>query len=143
MHNPRSGLEERALRGAGRGSLLRAELQQLQQPGILRPQPRQLSRNRHRNLTHDDTLATNDYALNADRRPRMTATIKTVTAVLALSGEKIRRVSRTDRGVCRKSAARRPVPGRSGSEVGVELGSPLLEFGQFCPQAPDLAVDVL
>jgi hypothetical protein len=40
MHNPRSGLEERALRGAGRGSLLRGEPQQLQQPGILRPQPR-------------------------------------------------------------------------------------------------------
>ena len=73
----------------------------------------------------------------------MTATIKSVAAVLALSDEKIRRISRTDRGVCRKPAARRPVPGRSGSEAGVELGLPLLEFGQFCPQAPDLAVDVL
>lgn len=73
----------------------------------------------------------------------MTATTKTATAVVALSDEKIRRISRTDRGVCRKSAARRQVPGRSGSEVGAELGSPLLEFGQFCPQAPDLAVDVL
>jgi hypothetical protein len=40
MHDPRSGLEERALRGAGQGSLLRAEPEQLQQPGILRPQPR-------------------------------------------------------------------------------------------------------
>jgi hypothetical protein len=100
------------------------------QPGL---QPHQLSLNRHRNLTHDDTLSTNDYALNSDRRPRMTATIKTVTAVLALSDEKIRIISRTDGGVCRKSAARRPVPGRSGSEVGAELGSPLLQLGQFCP----------
>jgi len=73
----------------------------------------------------------------------MTATIKSVTAVRALSDERFEEFFRTDRGVCRKSAARRAVPGRSGSEVGAELGSPLFEFGQFCPQAPDLAVDVL
>jgi hypothetical protein len=30
---------------------------------------------------------------------------------------------------------------RSAAEVGVELGSPFLEFGQFGPQAPDLPVD--
>ena len=82
-------------------------------------------------------------ALNTDRRPRMTATIKAVTAVLALSDGEIRIISRTDRGVSRKSMARRAVPGRSGSEVGAELGSPLLELDQLCPQAPDLTVDVL
>ena len=32
-------------------------------------------------------------------------------------------------------------PGRLLSEIGAELGSPLLEFGQLGPQAPDLAVD--
>ena len=73
----------------------------------------------------------------------MTATIKTATAALALSGQKIRRIFRTVRGVCRKPAARRPLPGRSGSEVGAELGSPFLELGQFRAQAPDLAVDAL
>jgi len=57
MHNPRSGLEEGTLRRARRGSLLRAELQQLQQPGILRPQSRQLSLNRRRDLSHADTLS--------------------------------------------------------------------------------------
>jgi hypothetical protein len=31
--------------------------------------------------------------------------------------------------------------GRLLSEIGAELGSPLLEFGQLGPQAPDLAVD--
>ena len=33
------------------------------------------------------------------------------------------------------------MPGRLLSEIGAELGSPLLEFGQLGPQAPDLAVD--
>ena len=68
MHNPRSGLEEGGLRRAGRGSLLRGELQQLQQPGILRPQPRQLSLNRHRDLTHADTLSTYEHSLNGHQR---------------------------------------------------------------------------
>jgi hypothetical protein len=34
MHNPRSGLEERALRGAGRGSLLRGEPTALKNPEL-------------------------------------------------------------------------------------------------------------
>jgi hypothetical protein len=73
MHNPRSGLKEGTLRGARRGSLLRAEPQQPEQPGILRPQPRQLSLNRHRDLTHDDTLSANDHALNRHQHKRMIA----------------------------------------------------------------------
>ena len=73
MHNPRSGLEEGSLRRAGRGSLLRGEPQQLQQPLILRPQPRQLSLNRHRDLTHDDTLSANDHALNRHQRKQVIA----------------------------------------------------------------------
>ncbi|MFI5068229.1 MAG: hypothetical protein ACHP9Z_30195, partial [Streptosporangiales bacterium] len=36
---------------------------------------------------------------------------------------------------------RHTTPGRLLSEIGAELGSPLLEFGQLGPQAPDLAVD--
>jgi hypothetical protein len=36
------------------------------------PQPRQLSLNRHRDLTHDDTLSTNNHALNRHQRKRMT-----------------------------------------------------------------------
>ena len=36
---------------------------------------------------------------------------------------------------------RHTTPGRLLSEIGAKLGSPLLEFGQLGPQAPDLAVD--
>jgi hypothetical protein len=36
---------------------------------------------------------------------------------------------------------RHTTPGCLLSEIGAELGSPLLEFGQLGPQAPDLAVD--
>jgi hypothetical protein len=46
---------------------------ELQQPGILRPQTRRLSLNRHRDLTHDDTLSANDRALNRHQRKRMIA----------------------------------------------------------------------
>ena len=53
MHQPRRRLEEGSLRGAGRRCLLRG---QLEQSGILRPQPCQLSLNRCRNLRHEDTL---------------------------------------------------------------------------------------
>lgn len=54
MHRPRRRLEIRRLRRARRGGLLRA---QLQQPGVLRPQPRQLSRNRRRNISHAHNLS--------------------------------------------------------------------------------------
>ncbi len=73
MHHPGRCLEEGSLRRAGRGSLLRGEPQQLQQPRVLRPQPRQLSLNRHRDLTHDDTLSANDHALNRHQRKRVMA----------------------------------------------------------------------
>jgi len=36
---------------------------------------------------------------------------------------------------------RHTTPGRLLAEIGAELGSPILEFGQLGPQAPDLAVD--
>jgi hypothetical protein len=61
VHESRRGLEVGGLRGAGRGSLLRGELQQLEQPGILRPQPRQLSLNRRRYISHGHKLSTCSY----------------------------------------------------------------------------------
>ncbi|HUY47144.1 MAG TPA: sigma factor-like helix-turn-helix DNA-binding protein [Streptosporangiaceae bacterium] len=54
-----------ALRGAGRGGLLRGEPQQPQQPRVLRPQPRQLSRNRGRDLSHADKLSRHDQRLGS------------------------------------------------------------------------------
>jgi hypothetical protein len=36
---------------------------------------------------------------------------------------------------------RHTTPGRLLAEIGAELGSPILEFGQLGLQAPDLAVD--
>ena len=53
-------LEEGGLRGAGRGSLPRGQIQQLEQPRVLRPQPRPLSLDRHRDLSHENTVSMRD-----------------------------------------------------------------------------------
>src|SRR5260370_12894406 len=50
-------LPRRIRAGAGRGRLLRTELEQLQQPGIFRPQPRKLSRNLGGNGGHAGNLS--------------------------------------------------------------------------------------
>jgi Reverse transcriptase (RNA-dependent DNA polymerase) len=55
-------LEEPGLPRTRGSRLLRSHLQQPQEPGVLRPQPRQLSLNRHRDLSHDDTLSATDHA---------------------------------------------------------------------------------
>jgi hypothetical protein len=55
--NPGRCLEEAGLRRAGRSSLPRGQPQQLQQPRVLRPQPRQLSLNHHRDLSSSAACA--------------------------------------------------------------------------------------
>ena len=52
MHHSRRCLEEGGLPRYRRGGLLRGQPQQLEQPGVLCPQPGQLSLNRHRILSH-------------------------------------------------------------------------------------------
>lgn len=52
MHDSWRRFEEGGLPRCRRGGLLRRELQQLEQPGVLRPQPGQLSLNRHWILSH-------------------------------------------------------------------------------------------
>ncbi len=54
MHDPWRCLEEGGLSRHRRGGLLRRQPQQLKQPGVLRPQPGQLSLNRHRILSHEE-----------------------------------------------------------------------------------------
>ena len=54
MHHSRRCLEEGGLPRHRRGGLLRGQPQQLEQPGVLCPQPGQLSLNRHRILSHEE-----------------------------------------------------------------------------------------
>ena len=61
VHESGRSLEVGGLRRPRRGSLPRGELQQLEQPGILRPQPRQLSLNRRRYISHGHKLSTCSY----------------------------------------------------------------------------------
>ena len=56
MDRSRRRLEEAGLRRAGRRSLPRAQLQQPQQPRVLRPQPRQLRSHSRGNLSHAHTI---------------------------------------------------------------------------------------
>jgi hypothetical protein len=57
VNHSRRDLEVGGLHKTGRGGLLRGELQQPQQPCILRPQPRQLSRDRCRDISHAHNLS--------------------------------------------------------------------------------------
>lgn len=52
MHDSWRCFKEGRLPWYRRGGLLRRELQQLEQSGVLRPQPGQLSLNRHRIISH-------------------------------------------------------------------------------------------
>ena len=61
MHESGRNLEVGGLRGAGWGRLLRGEPQQLEQPGILRPQLRQLSLKVRRDISHGHKLSTRNY----------------------------------------------------------------------------------
>jgi len=63
-------LEVGGLGRAGRGGLPRGEPQQAQQPGILRPQPHQLSLNRRRDLNHANKLSRRDDRIDASRSIR-------------------------------------------------------------------------
>ena len=70
MDDSRRCLEEGSLRGARRGSLLRGEPQQLEQPGVLRPQPCQLGLNRRRYISHGHKLSPCSYPMRGIGKSR-------------------------------------------------------------------------